>query len=320
MIKFGTITKEELLQGKTFFGRKMKVSIPLVLELFHNESSEIEDYSYFNEIKLGGTFKKTVDNRFAAFDEFLINILHEKFDRSNELSVHDMAVSSGVTSVEFYDKLHNSGFPTKFTASDKFTHVFVLNNKKYNYRVVLGPDLEFLQFIFFRFVIDEDESGKDVINYFLMKYVIKHLVPLAKKNILECGINFDDFLLKTFSTDEFEIARIPLLSKKVINKCTEKSDFRFFRHDIFKETSESFDVVRAMNILNLAYFDRNQISIIRNNIFNKLNENGLFIVGRTPDDGDNETRASVFVKKDQGLHLLADYHGGSEVREIILNS
>jgi len=308
-----------LLSGKTFFGRTMKVSIPLVLEIFHNESSAMEDYSYFNEIKIGGTFKKTVNNRFAAFDEFLVDLLRENFAHPEKLSVHDMAVSSGVTSVEFFDKLHESGIPIKFTASDKFTHVFVLNNKNYNYTVVLGPDLEFMQFLFSRFVIDEDESTKDFVNYLMMKYVFNKILPLAKKIILECGIAFDDFLQDRFIVDGFEITRIPLLSKKIIEKCYATSDFRFCRHDIFKETSEPFDVVRAMNILNLGYFDRGRISLIRDNIFNKLNENGVFIVGRTRDDGGNDTCASVFVKKDHAFHVLADYHGGSEVKDIILN-
>ena len=76
-----------------------------------------------------------------------------------------------------------------------------------------------------------------------------------------------------------------------------------------------FDVLRAANILNLAYFDDEIIRTATRNLQSRIRPGGLFVVCRTDDEETN--RATVFRFENGLLTPIARLAGGSEVESIL---
>jgi hypothetical protein len=77
------------------------------------------------EMRGGKTSKLTRRNRLAALDEVLIGELGERFDGS--VTIHDMAASSAITSVELYHRLHVLR-PVDLLASDFYDAVYFVGS------------------------------------------------------------------------------------------------------------------------------------------------------------------------------------------------
>jgi len=79
-----------------------------------------------------------------------------------------------------------------------------------------------------------------------------------------------------------------------------------------------FAAVRASNVLNLGYFSVAELQIAAGNIHAYLREGGCFVVSRN--DGGPEVeveRGSVWRKADDRFVHLADFGGGSEVKDTV---
>jgi hypothetical protein len=80
----------------------------------------------------------------------------------------------------------------------------------------------------------------------------------------------------------------------------------------------SFDVVRAANILNLAYFSRPVLRVLAHTLKDRLRDRGLLIVSRTRGV---ENQATIFeVAKDRDAKPLARLRNGSEVEDLVLTA
>jgi chemotaxis methyl-accepting protein methylase len=78
-----------------------------------------------------------------------------------------------------------------------------------------------------------------------------------------------------------------------------------------------FHVLRAANILNIAYFDVPTLERMVSNLRARLLPGGLFIVCRTDEAGVNN--ASVFTLGDDGRFVAtARLNEGSEIAELVL--
>lgn len=83
-------------------------------------------------------------------------------------------------------------------------------------------------------------------------------------------------------------------------------------------SSGSFDLIRAANVLNLAYFSAERISFFLGHLLAVLRAGGLLVIGRTDDDGVNHF--SLLRKDESGqLELLERIGLGSEVERIALS-
>src|SRR6185437_1446750 len=94
---------------------------------------------------------------------------------------------------------------------------------------------------------------------------------------------------------------------------------RAVEDDILLNTglARRFHVLRAANILNLAYFDRPTLERMLVNLRGRLLPGGLLIVCRTHEAGVNN--ASVFTLGGDGrLTLTARLNQGSEITDLVL--
>jgi hypothetical protein len=187
-------------------------------------------------------------------------------------NVHDIGVSSGISSLKLLDNIN-----IKLFISDKY--MFAKCSEGFITRFY------------------------DVDNKFMFAYC--------------CGIFISDLVSWSF------------FISKLLNKCIIKNSNKI-RHsicllhpkvlkqkiniikdyDVFtSETNLQFQLVRCMNLLNLNYFDEQDIKTALNNIKTSLVEGGYLLVGRTENMQNN---ATLYQKKNNTFEVAKEFNEGYE--------
>ncbi len=230
------------------------------------------------------TSKRTKSNRFSELDKISINYL-----TSNGLkTIHDIGVSNGITSVDLFKKLWIKGIDFRFFVSDKYA---MLKLKK-------GIAQRFF---------DEDEN-----------FIFGYLGPFfaANRNIFFPLTVLLFQILKSLPNDR-EYSTNLLFYHRELLELIDSNKVENISYDVFNTIPEQrFDFVRCMNLLNLAYFSKEQIQKAVLNILSSLNDNGILLLGRTNSKG--ITNASFFMKENNKLVLLSDFNEGFEGKDIAI--
>jgi chemotaxis methyl-accepting protein methylase len=72
------------------------------------------------------------------------------------------------------------------------------------------------------------------------------------------------------------------------------------QHDLLESSKITFDCLRAMNVLNKAYFSADQMQVILHNVHQSLVDNGLLVLGSNQDAG-SPVSGAVFAKTGSGF-------------------
>lgn len=320
MIKLGVTKMQKIERSRSFFKRKKKISIPLLKRINDETNSSLMDHPHYNELKLGGTYKRTHRNRFEVLDCELVELIKNKYAKSTQrLLIHDMAASNGITSCEFYDKIEKANLNFDFTASDRFSHIYIVKLHNSRWITILDSDLNVVQYVGYGFVLSYPESAVDFINRLLLKLLDRYHYPLVKSQIEIANIDYNQYVSLKIENRKGGIERFPLIHPQILEKTELKGNFHFKKHDIFQKDLNAYDVIRAMNILNLDYFSNDKIIRAVKAILSSLKEDGVFIVGRSSDDfADEMHKVSVFWKKAGCFESIGDFDGGSEIKKIIV--
>lgn len=269
---------------------KQLQSIPFVRKFFVFDLShlnQVQDDQLFDAIfssisNPNGTSKTTADKRLKELDEWMLPLIPDRPYR-----VHDVAVSSGITSLDLYQKLKTQKNCSSFHISDKYAQV------RYKGKTIK------------RFY---DTGGKCMFLYVWGLYAIKQtswIFFLSK-------ILYDLFKtpLENYDTEVW------LLHPEVVKKIDTK-EWVFEDYDVFDTAiSERFDLVRCMNLLNPIQFTDNQMKTAIENIKHSLVNNGFLLLGRTTMSS-NTHRASLLKKVNNEFVVLKDINGGSELLHLI---
>ena len=86
--------------------------------------------------------------------------------------------------------------------------------------------------------------------------------------------------------------------------------------DIFSPPTENFDVIRAMNVLNLIYFSREDLMKGIANTITCLGEGGLFITGSNLEAG-TSVNGAIYKKSGGCLEKLEVSGNGSQIDDLI---
>lgn len=272
-----------------------------------SEEIILENFSFSD-----GSYKKTHSNRFNDFDEKIINRLEDVFDNNKKLLVHDLAVSDGRTSFDFFSKLQKTFLNLDFFASDKNMFVYAqtdLKNKKK--KIITDEAGKILQIIFPPFVLNFYTSKRAW--RFKIKKAIFYPLNFILLNLLKVT-----FIRNIFFKAGEEKQKITLLQNKVLSLTKTKNNFHIQNYDLLQKNPDQFDIIRAMNVLNFSYFTPEEVKTIVFNILNSLKEGGLFVVGAnkaaaTPVNGD------LLIKKNGRFESLEKFGEGAPFREIILS-
>ena len=232
--------------------------------------------------------KTTNANRFLDLDSVVIKFL----SLQGAIKIHDVAVSSGVTSCELLNRVKGLNKRYQFIISDKYVNYFVSGNAIVR---IYNADKKLLYGYIFRVLADENVS-----KYF----------PLSK--ILY-------FLLKAIPYPN-KFNRVQLFDVET-KKMLKTNELNYVEYDLFSTNLlDNNSFVRCMNVLNgNSWFSEKQIIMGVSNLKSSLIEGGILLIGRT-DDVLNQNNASFFKKTNDKLVHLEDFNFGSDIKTIIKNN
>jgi hypothetical protein len=245
----------------------------------------VHDYVYRAFFTSNATSKETSAGRFRDLDQMARAIITErKLD-----SIHDIGVSSGVTSLSLYRALTNSEIAFDLHISDKFA--------------VYGATGRFPTRI-----IDAEGSVTELyLCGVLGKRHVSRAFPVTR---------FLHWLLADRPSDG-RIRRFVLLDHEVL-KHIEKGLIQRIDYDVFTTRMPcAFSFVRCMNLLNLDYFRPERIETALRNIIESIKEGGVLQIGRTHPGGTNH--ATFYLKRGTRLEKLQQVGSGTELRAVIDN-
>lgn len=216
--------------------------------------------------------KSTAVNRFLDIDDVSIQYMH----KADINIVHDIAVSSGITSVELFDKIRQSGRHVDLFISDKYSTYYFAGNFitrvfNVNKKLTCGYICSIL-------------ADYNINRIFFISHLLCHLLnmlPLPKR-----------------------LEKISLYDQKTMSYLSANL-IREISYDLFDSSiREDFTFVRCMNLLQSGYLREEQIKDALENIKLSLKEGGILQVGRTLQDGTNNV--SFYQKK--GCRFIAIKH------------
>lgn len=238
-----------------------------------------------------GTTKSTSSGRLDSLNEFSLPFLK----KIPSAVIKDIAVSSGICSVEWADQLRKNNCEATITATDLFARANL---------VIYSPKLAVLTDTFYNPLLIEYRNS-----FYRTSFPtgsLRHYWgKLASRLIKICTPNA--------SKKSKPIMLLSLAFKK-------SGAIGFIEEDITskaeKNEMEKYDVIRAANILNKVYFSENKLKEIIENIACQIKKGGLLIVGKTDSNGVNH--AQVYTKTTNGFASVGKLNNGAEVDSFVV--
>jgi hypothetical protein len=293
----------------------MSIPVPTAFELYFGRRAaapgghrpEELERVFFDSITLrNGTYKTTWNGRLDDLNALVQSLLPPQ----RPLEIMDVAVSSGISTAEWLLSLEQAGIECNMLAGDAVVDAFLISVGRL--RALTDRTGHLMQLdVAGRAVRTPPPRRRDRVLYLPHILLMKTAARLfnldasggstAQQAIQSrLGVTCQPLTLTSPS-----LAQMPRL--------------RAVEDDILLNTSYSrrFHVLRAANILNLAYFDSATLQRMLVNLRRRLVPGGLLIVCRTNEVGINN--ASVFSLGDDGrLSLTARLHQGSEIADLVL--
>lgn len=255
---------------------------------------------FFSSIKLSNqTFKRTDVGRFADLDRELLGVISKS--GCGVTSVLDVAVSSGVTTVELLRALRGAGFAPELTATDLFLDACI---------VPLGPGCRALvdaegfplQYELFGVAVRPWRRRLDFLNGLVAFRWLANRV---------CGRR-----ARAALRDGRGVRPVRLISPTLLRD----AQVRVVRDDVLTPNPSlvaKHDFVRAANILNRNYFDERQLRSAVDNLKSYLKGPGaLLLIVRTL--GQKEHHGTLFqLAADGRARVLHRFGRGSEVEQLV---
>ncbi len=230
-----------------------------------------------------GVRMETELDRFLNLDPMTVQLLNR-----HENVIHDVAVASGVTTLELIQKLQTTSRSFRLCFSEKnaafgLTAGFV--------KRIYQMDGEFLGAYIADFLLAEAGPGR---LRFLSRWIAR-LLEKPRPARFERTISILDCRLQ----EALKMGHVEQIA-----------------YDIFHTSiTERFTYVRCMNVLNLAYFEESELLRALELLLGSLRDGGILQLGRTTKDGVN--RATFFRKAGKRVEVETAVNGGSELEVLI---
>jgi hypothetical protein len=325
MLKLGIYKKEQLTLRNLGSYHEMEFNILHLYEFFKSRKCIALDlYNSLDDLPLAdsdkiqgrmlgrfaldnGSLKYTHSQRYDEFDQFALKFIKTNFTSPLSLRVHDIGASDGRTSCDFFDdlsKLYDERID--LLASDYAPYLYILKRSDSTRRIILDERDNILQIVTppFVFIVVRPESKK----VYPVNHVIQYLATIFCVRPL----------MRDYKSGRpgMERNRLDLLSRKCREYVSRKKNFHFECYDMLKGPNGSFDVIRAMNVLNHSYFSREDLKKAIANISGSLNEGGLLITGSNFEAG-TLVSGGIYKKVGTHLELLGASGKGSKVDNLI---
>jgi hypothetical protein len=220
------------------------------------------------------------------------------------LRILDVACSSGVSTVEMHQAVAQSGIPCETLGTDLVLFADYVASDEGS-AILFDQDRNVLQI--------EIGSWASPWKLRLRDLILRpHLCFRARRLARRDASRFREAL--DSPSPGFHVTRIPLLAAEVDSA----PGVRFQEEDIRRPSAPGpFGVIRAANILNLAYFSPGDIGSLVRVLVGRLASGGLLLVVRT-ESSLNTNQATLFRYRDGNLIVEAHLNGGSEVANIVV--
>jgi hypothetical protein len=265
-----------------------------------------------------GVYRTTFRGRFSAFDEHLNDLLARQFDTSEPVEVEDWAASDCLASSEWAASLFARFPASTLTASD--LTLFLV-------QVCLPGDESYIM-----------ETSGEPLQYIRPPFVIRLSPPEPKTLALNSFIGnrgrakFESIRhswripAAWLATEEgaaieqppYVFRKIPLIHPNAQALRLNCARFAIRRHSVFEPEDRQCNVIRTMNIFNLAYFPKARLLEGARAVWSSLRPGGIWIVGRTVQDNPPIHNASIFLREDSGFRLIEEFGSGSEIQSLVL--
>jgi hypothetical protein len=319
VFKLGIVRTEELERPRTRLGAKRFASLLLLRHLRERGAGEAARYNGILRLlqMANGTWKDTFRGRFARLDREALEVISASHPPGSRLSVTDLAVASGITSVEF-DRALRSVFDVDFVATDLWRDAFAISGVPPGGTAILDSDGAGLQFILGRFVLPGYAPDRMIypVNRALRWWARRTLLPRARAVLR--GV--DGTALPAFearAADGFEVMRIPLVSAECLDLLATRPGFRFLVADILQPLERPSDVVRAMNIVTRDHLSQADLREAIRNCLLALRPRGVLLLGRSPSDNPEEVRATFYQEENGDLRVARRLNAGCEVEDLV---
>lgn len=264
---------------------------------------------FFLSVRLpNGTYKTTSHHRLDDLNALLGPYLPK--DRA--LSVMDVAVSSGISTVEWLEALERQGVHCQMIAGDLTATGYILSAGG-GRRVLVNAAGDPMQYEVAGNVVRTDAGRRQRLHYALSIWRLKRLSRSFAGTSQRLGGEWPEGQARR--VQGFEVHPVRLLSRQL----RRFSNLQVIDDDILTDRhfEAQVDVLRAANIVNLAYFDTQTLTAMLLNLRGRLRGQGLLVVCRTLDSGVNH--GTIFRLEQNGaFSVLARLHAGSEVEALVL--
>ena len=321
MLKLGICEVNHDTYGQRLWRRGLRAANLLAMPSAPGDADIRRFESVMRDICLSNRVARTTErNRFNQLDRQVISALAKVYSATACLAVEDWAVSSGLTALEWYETLRNYYRDVWFTASDHILFLFeVRSQSKGTY--IVEPDGTPIQYISPPFVVSLVEAPHFAfpVNRFLQRSAMRAWKnSWAEKFQPPTEWSSLDLQQHWISIPPFTMRQLPLIHPEVSRLRNER--FRLRKHSVFSPLPIPVDVIRTMNILNLAYFSEPQLQVAIRSVYQSLRIGGIWIVGRTLDKEAFCQEVTVFRKTLEGWEVLFRVGGGSEIEQIVNRS
>jgi hypothetical protein len=261
----------------------MSVLFPTASEFASSGYDPLGERGFFGRIVLAnGSFKTTGAHRMDDLNLAVLPYIQAMPERP--LEIKDVASSSGISTQEWYDALLAAGIETQMIGTDVSTEALHLPGK------------------FADLLLDKD------LNVIHLSLIGGVLHPRILKALRRSGLSA---LVRLCVTMGASPRPFRLVSKAVQNVAILSDDIEALED----KADPFFHVIRAANILNLAYFGPDRLRNIVSGLLRRLRAGGLFVVCRTHENGSNH--ATIFRYEESRLTALERLGEGSELEGVL---
>ena len=233
-----------------------------------------------------GAYKRTYRNRFDDFDAIIIDQIAANFPFATSLNVHDLGVSDARTSCDLFSHLSVKFSSLRYVASDYESQLTLYENA--GSAVAVNATGEITQIVWPPFVFNLHQIESFVL--YPLNSIALSLARRAARRIL--------------ASPQSTKRNVLLFCPQARQLMNEDSRFVLDEHNLLSEMPQgSFQVLRAMNVLNASYFNAEQFALIMRNFHDALVDKGLVVMGSNGDPGSN-VRGGIYRKTPEGFETL----------------
>ncbi len=302
---------------------RARIPVPTARQLFFpavplNASIQEElERKFFATIRqCNGTYKYTYEKRLDDLNSLVAGLLPP----SRPLRLMDVAVSSGITTLDWVNSLDRLGIQYTMTAGDLNLRAYLLSFGRHLHVLVDGSGYP-LQYDIFGHAVTNPPPRR-MLPLYLPWILFLRLALTARFELLR------RLASRAGGHDDTESMTNCRLVTLVSSRLVSNDRIELIEDDILNNHTirNRYDVIRAANILNRSYFDEPALAAILANLRQRLVEGGLLVVCSTTDDQYNNPSArisndaTVFTLRGDATFEVAGRLGmGSVLEDLAIN-